>query len=582
MTIIRKKPVAVILCCAMIAAVLLPFAPVAKAAAATFYQGSNNVTEINATLGGSSVSIRVASDTSVTNISYSGGTAPAIPTPVLDNTSTYYDYSVVIPGNTSGNLVVTVNNPSGTTSTLKIKPSRASFATANQALDSNGMIKISAADLFGSVVAFGTRPFSVKIESIPSDVSLFNDSGTLLATGSEISASNNISFKPVGTLKQQYSFTYKIYDGSSSIPSDAITCTINVTGTGAGITATAYNRTYDVPAGTWLYVTDPSRGLLYNATISSGGYRAQAVVNTGAAYGSFTLSSDGTFTYMPYANFTGTDSATYYFNVLDSSGNVVARSNIATVTFRVGTSSGGGGYGGTSRYSTRANNQINVPESDGLLSGYGYYNGYYVQVNANSSSYFFVNRNGSFTFTPPSGQSGVFTLYYSIYTSGGGFVTSQSVGVDVIPVANSATYSVTARAPFSISSTDAQSRNIGSNLRANMVTNPSHGTVTLNTDGTFTYTPASGYVGTDSFTYTVTDTVAHLTSAAATVTFNVGSSNAVPTTPPYSPNDDIGIAVTGESDWLSFMLYALGVMSLLIGARAVFIAVKRMKAYNER
>ncbi|MGM7424898.1 Ig-like domain-containing protein, partial [Cellulosimicrobium sp. CpK407] len=34
---------------------------------------------------------------------------------------------------------------------------------------------------------------------------------------------------------------------------------------------------------------------------------------------------------------------------------------------------------------------------------------------------------------------------------------------------------------------------------------PWHGDLVLNEDGTFTYTPAPGYVGTDSFSYTITD-----------------------------------------------------------------------------
>jgi hypothetical protein len=36
---------------------------------------------------------------------------------------------------------------------------------------------------------------------------------------------------------------------------------------------------------------------------------------------------------------------------------------------------------------------------------------------------------------------------------------------------------------------------------------PAHGSLTLNQDGTFSYTPAAGFTGTDSFTYTVSDAV---------------------------------------------------------------------------
>ena len=48
---------------------------------------------------------------------------------------------------------------------------------------------------------------------------------------------------------------------------------------------------------------------------------------------------------------------------------------------------------------------------------------------------------------------------------------------------------------------------------------PSNGTVDLGTDGSFTYVPAPGYVGSDSFTYIVSD--GNTTSAAETVTINV-------------------------------------------------------------
>jgi VCBS repeat-containing protein len=59
----------------------------------------------------------------------------------------------------------------------------------------------------------------------------------------------------------------------------------------------------------------------------------------------------------------------------------------------------------------------------------------------------------------------------------------------------------------------------GGTLSAELVSGPSHGTLTLNADGSFTYTPAAGFTGTDSFTYQASDGI--LTSNIATVTIAV-------------------------------------------------------------
>src|SRR5829696_7375265 len=45
----------------------------------------------------------------------------------------------------------------------------------------------------------------------------------------------------------------------------------------------------------------------------------------------------------------------------------------------------------------------------------------------------------------------------------------------------------------------------GDELKASLVTAPGHADVTLNADGSFTYTPDVDYTGTDSFTYKVSD-----------------------------------------------------------------------------
>src|SRR5204862_477381 len=66
----------------------------------------------------------------------------------------------------------------------------------------------------------------------------------------------------------------------------------------------------------------------------------------------------------------------------------------------------------------------------------------------------------------------------------------------------------------------------GANLTAAVATGPSHGALTLNPNGSFTYTATAGYTGADSFTYTATDGIA--TSAPATVSIQVYANNATP------------------------------------------------------
>jgi len=59
----------------------------------------------------------------------------------------------------------------------------------------------------------------------------------------------------------------------------------------------------------------------------------------------------------------------------------------------------------------------------------------------------------------------------------------------------------------------------GDTLFALLVTGPAHGTVALNSDGSFTYTPVPEYTGTDSFTYRANDGLTD--SAITTVTISV-------------------------------------------------------------
>src|SRR5205823_3168689 len=63
----------------------------------------------------------------------------------------------------------------------------------------------------------------------------------------------------------------------------------------------------------------------------------------------------------------------------------------------------------------------------------------------------------------------------------------------------------------------------GDLLSAVLVSGPSHGTLTLNSNGSFTYTPAANYNGSDSFVYQVNDGTAD--SNLATVSLTITAVN---------------------------------------------------------
>src|SRR5207237_4473522 len=90
------------------------------------------------------------------------------------------------------------------------------------------------------------------------------------------------------------------------------------------------------------------------------------------------------------------------------------------------------------------------------------------------------------------------------------------------PVASNESYTATEEKAVTVAApgvlgndTDAD----GYPLTAVLVNGPAHGTLTLNANGSFTYTPAAAYTGADSFTYNANDGQA--LSNVATVSFTV-------------------------------------------------------------
>ncbi len=83
----------------------------------------------------------------------------------------------------------------------------------------------------------------------------------------------------------------------------------------------------------------------------------------------------------------------------------------------------------------------------------------------------------------------------------------------------------------------------GDPLTAVLVSGPSHGTLTLNANGSVGYTPAANYNGSDSFTYKTRDGVADSNVATVTITVNAVNDSPVATNDSYSTNQDTTLTV---------------------------------------
>jgi hypothetical protein len=98
----------------------------------------------------------------------------------------------------------------------------------------------------------------------------------------------------------------------------------------------------------------------------------------------------------------------------------------------------------------------------------------------------------------------------------------------------------------------------GQPLTASLVSGPSHGSVVMHTDGSFVYTPNSGFTGSDSFVYQAADSVA---SANATATITVSNAFGAQVNAPDQPF----AGVIAESPFATSQLTAAALTPYALG-----------------
>ena len=248
------------------------------------------------------------------------------------------------------------------------------------------------------------------------------------------------------------------------------------------------------------------------------------------------LNSDGSFSYTPTASYSGTD--TFTFQAYDG----LNFGNIATVTLNVGDSEGPQPINPGDQFSTRGDTvslQIHAPDEDGcdpIFSATGLPPGLSIDpvtgiISGVVGSTF--AEHGPYTVTvfasDSAGNTGQTSFTWTVYNFP--FVAfNRDYGV-----ATNTALSVSASAGVLAGVVDPAPEQ----LQAVLEQLPTHGSVVLNSDGSFTYTPNAGFTGTDTFTFNAYNGQAHSNTAVATL--DIGD-----TTPPNVVNPGDQLATEGD------------------------------------
>src|SRR5213075_3296214 len=144
-----------------------------------------------------------------------------------------------------------------------------------------------------------------------------------------------------------------------------------------------------------------------------------------------------------------------------------------------------------------------------------------------------LNGDGSFSYLPASNYLGSDSFTYKASDgqadSGIATVSITITGVNDAPVAVNDSYSTAEDTTLNIAAAGVLANDSdvdGDTLSAVLVSQPTHGSLTLNANGSFSYVPAANYNGSDSFTYKANDGLAD--SSIPTVSITITGLNDAP------------------------------------------------------
>ncbi len=356
-----------------------------------------------------------------------------------------------------------------------------------------------------------------------------------------LSDDGSLTYTPAANWSGTDSFTYKATDGEL----DSNTATVSITVNAVNDAPIATDDTYATDEDVKLTVAKAVGVLANDTDIDSSSLTS--VLVAGPAHGTLALSDDGSLTYTPAANWSGTDSFTYKATdgELDS--------NTATVSITVNAVNDPP-IATDDTYATDEDVKLTVAKAVGVLAN---------DTDIDSSSLTSVlvagpahgtlalSDDGSLTYTPAANWSGTDSFTYKA-TDGELDSNTATVSITVnavndAPVATDDTYATDEDVKLTVAKavgvlandTDIDS----SSLTSVLVAGPAHGTLALSDDGSLTYTPAANWSGTDSFTYKATDGELDSNTATVSITVNAVNDAPVATDDTYATDEDVKLTV---------------------------------------
>lgn len=247
-----------------------------------------------------------------------------------------------------------------------------------------------------------------------------------------------------------------------------------------------------------------------------------ATLDRDAFFGSVTLGPDGEFSYVPDPDFTGLDSFTYFLE--DDFGDVASGFVVLEVT-PVNDPPIGVADAFAASFNTPLNSTASVLDNDIDIDGPGL-SAVLASAPGAGAAAFSLNPDGTFSFTPEAEFIGDVSFTYRPtdgLTQGPETTATISVAANAIPVAVADAFALDEDGVLEVAApgllandTDADAAE--GELMVSLVEAAANGSLALNPDGGFTYTPAADFFGEDSFTYQVSDSFGGVDTASVSLT----------------------------------------------------------------